>query len=440
MANFNKGVITPFDDAVIHDSMKGNQFEGVWAGGIFHGFGYTLDDENRTFTIAPGYGSIHGRQFELPESHQIDLIFLTGRKYCVVYFEISLKNVTRQSITIKMAYAGAGYPDLESDDLIRIKNGIARMPLYKFEYNALGGEGESFTNISNLFYGYAPGVVENVRSMDADGTLNGRILKNLLHFNADRWKVANRAVYTSLGKRIGSTEVGSWNILDDLSVPLFGNSQLVQISQGIFRVTGQLQVNEPTSAKVLNENSTYKFFYQGAAGAYNIPKNAKVIGVIVTGSAMFSQWTPGFLGLGSKWNEWKSRSAMGNHDQLDEHYSDEQMDDKLTIFGGDIYNQEIPLYLNEFRKATDLIIGVQLTTIGTKLEMNHATNISGNPVVDIARLTFKNPGTIPYIEVYVADNRRIQIDMTFRLIYLGGEMSWGKTDTNPFNSLVPALV
>lgn len=422
-----KTIINPYDDAVVHNSMKGDQFEGVWKGGAYSGLDYVIDEPTRTFNIQPGYGSIYGRQFELTETHEVSLVSLTGLKYCVVYVEVNLKNVTRQAVSIKLAYAGAGYPDVQSEDLIKNKNGIARMPLYQFTFNALAGGGEIFTDIEPLFYTYEPGTAEHVRIMEGTAQINERILQNILHFNADRWKNAEHAVRTSLGRKLGQSDEGAVQINEELKIigSEYIDQHLVQVSSGVFRVTGQEHTTEPSDATILNQNTTYTFFYQGAGK--QLPKNAKVIGIIVTGSIMYSKWDLGFLGIGSGWVDWRARQAMGNHDQVEPHYADYQADDKLTIFGGDIYRENCPLYLDYFLKYEDQIIGgVKTIALGTKL---------GREVVAeaLAQFTFKNTnGPSPQLEVKVGNNVKLQIDLTFRLIYTGGEISWGQSDLDIF--------
>lgn len=433
MDNFKSKIINPYDDAVVHDSMKGDQFEGVWQGGAYNGLSYVIDEITRTFNVLPGYGSIYGRQFELTESHEVSLIALTGIKYCIVYVEINLKNVTSQAVSIKLAYAGAGYPDLESDDLIRNKNGIAKMPLYKFLFNATGDEGEVFTDVEQLFYTYENGTVEHINIMESTGKLNGRSLQNILHFDADRFNEAEHAVHTTLGRKIGESEEDAVRINDTLQLldREYSDLHLVQVSRGVFRVTGQEHTNEPTEAIILNENTSYNFAYTGGS---LIPKGARVIGVIVTGNIAYSYWDLGFLGIGSGWVNWLSRQAMGNHKQVDPFFADAQMDDKLTIFGADIYRDGCPLYLNTFnRHETHWTGGLSIIPMGPKLAREPSSKYNGTPVVEIARFTFKNTnGPSPYLEVYVADDKKIKLDLTFRLIYIGGEISWNKEDKNIF--------
>lgn len=431
MDNFKSKIINPYDDAVVHDSMKGDQFEGVWQGGAYNGLSYVIDEITRTFNVLPGYGSIYGRQFELTESHEVSLIALTGIKYCIVYVEINLKNVTSQSVSIKLAYAGAGYPDLESDDLIRNKNGIARMPLYKFLFNAVAEEGEVFTDVEQLFYTYESGTAEHVNIIEGSGEINERQIHELIHFNADRFKKAEHAVHTTLGRKLGESEEDAVRISDTLQLLDSGYSDLhlAQVSRGVFRITGQEHKTEPTEAMVLDENKTYNFFYTpDAYGGALLPQGAKVIGVIVTGSIMLSQWDIGFFGIGSGWQPWRSKQAMGNHDQSGWGFADDRrMNDQLTIFGGDIFRENNPLHLVPFDK-------MDKDYFGFRIDREPAGFLSdGSPVNGPVTFTFKNTNAAtPYIQVKVADNYRLQIDLTFRLIYIGGEISWNKEDKNIF--------
>ena len=156
-------VVTPYDDAVVHHSIKGDPFEGIWHGGIFSGMGYQIIEENSTvkFIVKAGYGTIFGRQFEIDEDHEILVSALTGKKYCVVYVEVNLASVTANFARIRMAYATAAYPDLETDDLIVKKQGTARMALYRFIYDS-SLESDKVHTLSKLAYDYEAGTVQKV--------------------------------------------------------------------------------------------------------------------------------------------------------------------------------------------------------------------------------------------------------------------------------------
>ena len=275
--------VFPYDDAMIHYSIKGDHHEGIYKGGVFYGFGVSYPETGK-IRIAPGYGSVWGRQFELESAHDIDMTALTGIKYCVVYVEISLKSATNQKAEIKMIYAGAGYPDIDTDDLIINKQGIARMYLYSFEYEA---SGHLFSNVQAKFYQFGNGVAERARIMDGEGLWNGRKVSDLFYYNADRFKKGTHAQYAELGKGLGKT--GVWLVNDD-QLQLKKKTDETDV-RSLLCVTkraiiidppvGDLKNNGPIP--VIRENTTQKFYFEGLTNP--VPNNAMVVGIIITGRA-----------------------------------------------------------------------------------------------------------------------------------------------------------
>lgn len=441
--------IRAYDDAVVHHSMKGDQFEGVWAGGIYSGCDITTNVTDKTVTVASGYGSIAGRQFQIVNSYGFSLSALTGIKYCIIYAEINLKNVTNPTANLKLIYAGAGFPDLESDDLINNLTGIARMPLYSFVYNA---EGPTFGAVNALRYEYEKGTAENVRQLDPGAKLNGREITALIHYNADRWKHAEHAIYSDATIKVGKTTDGAHVINANLIMPNFGNSGVVQISNGVFRIVGQKHVTEPEDAMVLDENQTYRFYYQGNRNS-KLPRNLKVVGVIVQGLLQISRWKwEAILPRNRVWQAYSPAiQHMGNKQILGEYDRDEQVDDRNSIWGADVWNarpyqvtkrQGSILYLGRFSTKRQQGGGYVIDLLGNMLSKDRYDIDTEVETFIAAEIQFINTQSAldPYLEVRVRDNFRIAGDMTFRLIFIDGEISADKEEINPFAGLNPPLV
>jgi len=432
----NETVIDPYEDSIVHNSMRGDHFEQIWRGGIFSGVGFNIDNVNKIFYIEPGYGMIYGREFEITETYSFELGALTGVKYCVIYVEIDLQNVTYNKIDVKLQYAGANYPNVSGEDLIENKTGIARMPLYKFIYRAESNSGTYITDAEVLFYSYDEGVVEHVRYLEFTSKLNGRSVANLLHYNADRWKNSNRATFANLGKSLGNTS-NAQTISDTLQ--LGKGMYLLQVSNGCFHVTGQDQKDEPKSGKYLNENKTYKFYYEGSGVAK--PRGCTVVGVMVTGYISYSAYE-GISWLGGGWSDLRSkqifRPSFWNSTADDTSYL---KNEHFKIFDGDVWGIQRKLWLGSIVQWKSALIGSKGTYIGTRLTISPpAVNLGGDPVSEIATFQFRDVTTDkPYLEVVVEDNYRLMIDLTFRLLMIGGSTSEENQDINAFSGLNPKL-
>ena len=69
-----------------------------------------------------------------------------------------------------------------------------------------------------------------------------------------------------------------------------------------------------------------------------------------------------------------------------------------------------------------------------------AVNLGGDPVSEIATFQFRDVTTDkPYLEVVVEDNYRLMVDLTFRLLMIGGSTSEENQDINAFSGLNPKL-
>lgn len=432
-------VINSYNDAVVHNSFKGDQFENVWYGGVFSGLGYETPEVSGShyFRIKPGYGTIFGRQFEVTENYDINMSALTGKKYCVVYVEINLKSVTKSIIAIKLIYAGANYPDIPTDDLIERKQGIARMPLYRFIYTATATN--RFSAIASVHYTYNAGEAEKALMMAGDGKWNGRVLNNLFYYNADRFKKGDHAVFADLGKALGTT--GAWKAYSDvLEIKHDDESeqrQLLCVTSNVFRVKGVDAKDNVGSGLYLVENKSYKFYYEG--GGNPIPAGARVVGVIVEGYIKLFYWggnkwkaaggnqymqlqheihgTSGFFGLGAE---------AGHVPESECH----------MMYTPNIWYREQDFFIGQIHKQTDHIIGTSLEGYGQimsdgtmKCWANDvfkpfgSTNISTRNCSK-TRLKFQRTDRCdPYIDVKVGDDCCLDMNVTFRILYvLGTEM------------------
>lgn len=449
-------VVYPYDDAVVHHNFKGDQFEGVFIGGVYKGLGYEVDSTNGIFTLKPGYGSIWGREFEIDDDHEIDMSALTGTKYCIVYVEINLEDFTTQFASIKLAYAGANYPDIESKNLIEYKSGIARMVLYSFIYTAAN---HGFSNMVCKFYNFSAGVAEHARMMKASDKWNNRELQNLFYYNADRFKKGSKTVYADLAKSIGTS--GAWVATsDELEVKHADEDfdrQLVKVTKGSFHVSLD---------KASKGSGTKKFYY--SLDENPIPYGATVIGVIVGGTMRGSEYgshqyfTPQHEVHETKIFGWVTGKG---HVPADE---------GQYMYRGELYSSYKKFEIKGHMYQADHIIGTEVGWNGvilcdpedlTKVDCGdgHMTNFSYGIRGTLATLKFQGLNEKrPYIQVTMGNfDGTLSCELYFRLLYIKGEEKLGREsqaydnwdtqhqfpytvwglfpDTNPFLSLDPSL-
>ena len=440
-------IISSYDDAVVHHSFKGDQAENIWFGGALNGLGYATPEVSGSyyFRIKTGYGTIFGRQFEIDENYDINMSALTGKKYCVVYVEINLKSVTNSIISVKLVYAGANYPDVSTDDLIERKQGIARMPLYRFIYTASGSS--RFSAITKLFYTYSNGIAEKARMMASDGKWNGRTLSNLFYYNADRFKKGEHAWYADLAKAIGTT--GAWKAYSDLLEIKHDDEseqrQILCVTSNVFRVKGLDAESKIGSGNYLIENRSYKFYYEG--GGNPIPANARVVGIIVEGSIKLFYWNGGWKAAGG--NQYMSlqheiHDAWPNWGNTP-HYPGSECH---MMYTPNLWYREQDFYIGQDHYQKDLPIGVQVGAYGQimsdgtkKCYINSIFDKMYYPLTTrqckLTRLKFQATDKAnPYIDVKVGDDCCLDIDVTFRLLYVLGteqykeRISYDNWDTN----------
>ena len=457
-------VVYPYDDAVVHHSFKGDQFEGTFTGGVYNGLGYETSNSG-IFTVESGYGSIWGRQFEVTEDYEIDLSALTGIKYCVIYVEVDLEDFTNQSASIKLAYAGAGYPDIDSDNLIESKSGKARMVLYSFLYTA---NNHGFDDVKTKFYRFSPGVAERARMMLGEGIWNGRMISNLLYYNADRFKKGNHAIFADLGKALGPN--GEWVAYsDELEIKHSEETeprQLLKITSGEFHISGDL-----------TENKSYQFYY--SKEAVPVPYGAEVIGVLVSGT-MKGRYYETALFSGRGWKD-----IPGNQYFSAQHHIHDTkifgwttgsghvpVKEGQAMYDGNVWNRGDPLLVQTLLWQADHVIGTETGNRGTVLwnpkqvKVNAGTlkirSYSYDMRGKIATITFGNRinSKRPYVNVQIHGGFGLVADLHVRLIYILGSYLYGETyaydnwdtqhqypyvvtrpipDENPFSSLDPQL-
>jgi len=446
--------VFPYDDAVIHYNIKGDHHEGIYKGGVFSGFGVTYPETGK-IRIAPGYGSIWGRQFELESAHDIDMSALTGVKYCVVYVEVNLKSATNQKAEIKMVYAGAGYPDIDTNDLIIQKQGVARMYLYSFEYEA---NGHLFSNVQQKFYQFGEGVAERARSMGADGIWNGRKVSDLFYYNADRFKKGNHAQYADLSKSIGTN--GNWLAHDDqLQIESSEDDtdirSLLCVTKGAFIVDPPVaNLKEVGNIPLIRENTSQKFYYSN--GGNPIPEGAVVVGVLVTGACKIYGWANWdifhwFLG----WRLINGDNFSFNRPWYNPTDGSWSLKEAGAMLGGHLWESGQELKIVSYPNGTGdgvyaqmkgfvgIIDPVEVPVMGNYY---YAPNWQwyNNGIRDnyiVGSISFKDIKTKkPYVQVSMVDNAAFSGYLEFRLLYIKGEDSKGKEQTKyPWASLNPSL-
>ena len=456
--------VFPYDDAVIHYNIKGDHHEGIYKGGVFYGFGVSYPETGK-IRIAPGYGSIWGRQFELESAHDIDMSALTGVKYCVVYVEVNLKSATNQKAEIKMIYAGAGYPDIDTNDLIIQKQGVARMYLYSFEYEA---NGHLFSNVQAKFYQFGNGVAERARTMDADGLWNGRTVSDLFYYNADRFKKGNHAQYADLGKGFGD---GAWLATgDELQIKKKTDDtdirSLLCVTKGAFIVDPPVaNLSKVGDIPLIRENTYRDFYYSN--GGNPIPTGATVVGVIVTGSFnhyVFHywelwDWLVGWVpASGNTFFKRSGSSFIGYYPGTATSYTrgtKKWRDECGAIFSGHVWNNEVPLY-----EGTKYNHGKSGTNDGSPHGMGQVSRCLYDRLDGIfvysstgstpnytprsgagVKLQFHDTTTKkPYLRVSCQDDVAFSGYLEFRLLYIKGADRVGKEQTTyPWASLNPSL-
>ena len=455
-------VINSYDDAVAHNLFKGDHAEGIWKGGVFSGLGYELiQSENLyKFRLKSGYGTIFGRQYVIEDDYDIDLSSLTGKNYCVVYAEINLNYVTKSYFSIKLAHAGAGYPDIPTDDLVVKKQGIARMPLYRFIYKASGSD--RFTAVTCLYYTYSNGVAEKVRTMAGDGKWNGRTLSNLFYYNADRFMKANKAVYADLAKSIGTT--GKWVAFDDQMAIKASNESwrrdMLFVCNGVFKVTGRdVKNNIDSNKRFLVENKKYTFTYSRSE-ASPVPPDAQVVGIIVQGYIKLWYWKNNSAG----WTSTGGESYMSaQHERYTTWANYVPLKESQRMFRPSLWYSQNGLYITYIGERKNYIAfentiphGAVLNDGSTKCWCGHQQIFNELPDCDeyskAAKIKFIQEwgGKWPKIEVEVFDNYCIECELTFRPLFIRGTEKWidyyddcwsiiKQPNPNPFSSLNPSL-
>lgn len=465
-------IINSYDDAVVHDSFKGDQAEHIWYGGVYQGLGYATPEISGSyyFRIQPGFGTIFGRQFEIDENYDIDMSALTGKKYCVVYVEINLVSVTKSFIAVKLAYAGAGYPDIETNNLIEKKQGIARMPLYRFIYKASGSS--RFSDITSVHYTYTAGVAERARMMAGDGKWNGRVLSNLFYYNADRFKKGSHAVYADLAKALGP---GKWiaasdqlEITDSTNTES-GNRRLLKCTNDVILVDSSSvgTTKDRISNKVLGEGGTYKFFF--TKGGNPIPENAQIVGVLVQGALKCYYWK-GFQLFGNWDPRWEAVGGNVYFNMPNRRYSYTNYTAKYQpATGQNLFSPGFCYGLGNYIIGTgesqkSEVVGVSTGHYGNVICDPIASGGQvGNSVGYRSEVSFHGlRGSDPFIQVKIAGGLCVECSITFRFLYILGarkivkdgtphydnwdtqhQYPWyteGPTnDVNPFSSLSPQL-
>lgn len=176
----NQEAVTAYDDATLFHLAKGHDYTGTTRGGIFQGiynsFGFIIDNANLKFILKSGMGMLYGRQFELPgnETLEYSVSSLRSGAYVIIYVEISITD-TSETINIRSAYSMTGYPSIGNTDNYKYKKGTATMILYRFRYID-----NRIRAVEKVAYTYEPGTAEKARSLDAEATINGRKVSELV--------------------------------------------------------------------------------------------------------------------------------------------------------------------------------------------------------------------------------------------------------------------
>ena len=134
----NQSEVTAYHDSVIFHSIKGKN-------GIFQyvgtGFSTVFNNTTKVFTINSGMGMLYGRQFEVVEGGEINFNWsaLSPPKYISIYLEIDLRNPTLETAEFKALYDNTTYPVITAgDNLIAIKQGVARMEMFRVYLTSSG--------------------------------------------------------------------------------------------------------------------------------------------------------------------------------------------------------------------------------------------------------------------------------------------------------------
>lgn len=449
--NTSKIIVSPYEDSVVHHILKGHHFEKIWPGGVYLGLDYSVDNSEHIFKVKKGYGTIYGRQFEIDEDYEISLSALTGLKYCVVFVEVNLRAYTAQKATIKLQYAGAGFPEVKFDDLVKKQNGVARLVLYEFRYEATSAS--PFQDIKSVFYTYEDGTAENVRCLEATAKINGRLVSNLLYHNADRFLKTNRTTYTDLGKKLGEN---GWIAADDQMGFYKGEDgrYLLMCVPNAFHITGQTYKGAdtvPSKGYYLNENTTYKFYTQD--GTNPVPQGARVVGIWMQGKLRSIRWKGGFT---QKWVTLGDNQYFGvpfvRQDAAFLWWRDEGETPKSTaghMFPGDVWTMQRVLRFGHAAQETGRFIGLWHDKFGTvlgdpKLDYWHYhSGATGKGFGYPTAGTFQFKNTLenkPYIEISIEDDVALAVDFWVSIFYVRGTDMRGKAAaTNPFTSLNPQL-
>lgn len=287
------GTVSAYDDSIAYGTMLGSddraQTRGIVMNGIGSGISATADQTNDKILIGSGMGALYGRQFLIASEQSFSLGAMTGIKYCVVYAEVSTKNVTAQSAKLRLAFDSGGYPVANNADLFEQELGIAAMPLWRFIHTA--GAASPISNLTKLFEGREPGRAFRTRSLPSRATIDGNAVADLKDGTTQWWKKARKAdVGTACATFGGHTFDGS----------LLADGEL----QGLAALdTVIIKSDGHTTAA---DNVAGNCWWGGDDLKYRICETpyktqADIWGYMISMGFDMTHHNPGFLGIGSHW-------------------------------------------------------------------------------------------------------------------------------------------
>lgn len=201
--------VTPYEDAVVFHSALGSLHDHlpslsnrshtgvqVFSGLSIGKFDYTITGS--TVKIGPGRGVIYGRQFVIDAGTFESVTKTDSYQFLHIYIQIDT-TTTPETISVRGLTHSSPNFNLASTDIYKNESGVARCPLFTFECQGTVPK----TLITDWREFRLPGVAPRALTLDADATINGVEVSELLDEQTGFVKNARHADVATTSPSIG---------------------------------------------------------------------------------------------------------------------------------------------------------------------------------------------------------------------------------------------